>query len=148
MLVDSCAHLFIIHSSALISARGILRLRSCAIRARPSRGRGRESRRECSLINKERRRRKGEKESREKRRRRRRRCRGARARPLRSAQRQARAECAQRAYFHQFRVSRGTARSYFIDDLSARRRARKKGEREGNARKTLVCCIYFGNEIP
>lgn len=55
---------------------------------------------------------------------RRRRC--SRASPLHSARRQTRAECARRAYFHQFRMSRGTARSYFIDDLSARRRARKR----------------------
>lgn len=60
---------------------------------------------------------------------RRRRC--SRASPLHSARRQTRAECARRAYFHQFRVSRGTARSYFIDDLSARRRARKR-ERAGS----------------
>jgi len=51
---------------------------------------------------------------------------GARANPLRSARWQTRAECVQRAYFHQFHVSRSTARSYFIDDLSARKRVRKR----------------------
>jgi len=65
----------------------------------------------------------------------RRRC--SRASPLRSARRQTRAECARRAYFNQFRVSRDTARSYFIDDLSARRRARKK-ERAGHAGSCIL----------
>ena len=53
-----------------------------------------------------------------------RRC--SRASPLCCAQWQTRAECARRAYFHQFCVSRGTVRSYFIDDLSASRARKRK----------------------
>lgn len=112
----SRTHLFFIHSRERVDFRA---RDSSPLRSRAIRSSSRESRRECSFINKEER---GERK------------RehwgivvvGARASPLHSARRQTRAECARSAYFHQFHVSRSTARSYFIDDLSARKRARKR----------------------